>query len=140
MKCLDCGYNIASNEIDEHEGHEVVEGFFENEVTTNSGSHPGKIKGREMKTLEFKSNSPFFELCRDGQKPFDIRLRDPKDKRFQALSQLPYSYALRNKVEGWGITFTHPLTGESFTRHLLYWMYLPVEPNWVIIYLGELVK
>ena len=29
MKCLDCGYNITSDEVGEHEGHEIVEGFFE---------------------------------------------------------------------------------------------------------------
>ena len=34
MKCLDCGYNISADEIDEHEGHEVIEGFFEDKITT----------------------------------------------------------------------------------------------------------
>ena len=29
MKCLDCGYNIALDEVNEHEGHEITEGFFE---------------------------------------------------------------------------------------------------------------
>ena len=31
MKCLDCGYNIAPDEIREHEGHKIIEGFFEEE-------------------------------------------------------------------------------------------------------------
>lgn len=34
MKCLDCGYNIGSDEIGEHEGHELDFGFFEDEITT----------------------------------------------------------------------------------------------------------
>ena len=29
MKCLDCGFNIVDDEMDSHEGHDVVEGFFE---------------------------------------------------------------------------------------------------------------
>ena len=29
MKCLDCGYSIAPDEVDAHEGHEITEGFFE---------------------------------------------------------------------------------------------------------------
>ena len=31
MKCLDCGHNIVPDEIDEHEGHDVVNGFFDEE-------------------------------------------------------------------------------------------------------------
>ena len=96
--------------------------------------------GVNMKVLEFKTVSPFFEMCRDGKKPFDIRLRDHKDKRFQALSQLPYSYKGENFMKGWAIKFVNPATGESFTRSLEYWEYLPVKPTWVIMYLGELVS
>ena len=33
MKCLDCGYNISADEIDEHEGHEIIKGFFEDKMT-----------------------------------------------------------------------------------------------------------
>ena len=29
MKCLDCGFNIVDDEMDRHEGHDVVGGFFE---------------------------------------------------------------------------------------------------------------
>ncbi len=29
MRCLDCGYHIAPDEVDSHEGHEIIEGFFE---------------------------------------------------------------------------------------------------------------
>jgi len=91
-----------------------------------------------MKTLEFKTISPFFELCRDGKKPFDIRLRDPKDKRFRALSHLPYSYAGESLIIGWAVKFINPATGESFTRSLERWEYLPVAPSWVIMYLGAM--
>jgi hypothetical protein len=93
-----------------------------------------------MKILEFKTISPFFEQCRDGKKPFDIRLREPKDKRFRALSQLPYSYTGENLIKGWGVRFINPATGENFTRVLMRWEYLPVQPSWIIIYLGDLVK
>ena len=91
------------------------------------------------KVLEFKTISPLFEMCRDGEKPFDIRLYDPKDKRFRALSQLPYSYQGTNSIKGWGVKFSNPSTGESFTRNLLHWKYLPVQPAWIIMYLGELI-
>ena len=93
-----------------------------------------------MRVLEFKTISPFFELCRDGQKPFDIRLRDPKDKRFRALSQLPYSYTGEDLIKDCAIKFTNPVTRESFSRRLLRWEYLPVSPSWVIMYLGEITE
>mgnify|MGYP001572887257 CR=1 FL=1 len=94
-----------------------------------------------MKILKFKTISPFFELCRDGGKPFDIRLIDHKDKRFRALSQIRFK-----ENPGWAIKFTNPTTGENFARLLLKWDYLRswtgyvIEPNWAIVYLGELVK
>lgn len=93
-----------------------------------------------MKTLEFKTISPFFELCRDGKKPFDIRLQDNHDARFRALSQKRFVYPLRN----WAIKFTNPATGESFIRELKGWDYMedkehiPFQPNWIIMYLGDL--
>ncbi len=31
MKCLDCGYDIAPDELGEHEGHQVVKGSFSEE-------------------------------------------------------------------------------------------------------------
>jgi hypothetical protein len=94
-----------------------------------------------MKTLEFKTISPFFELCRDGKKPFDIRLQDTHDPRFRALSQVRLVYPLRN----WAVKFTNPETNESFTRELFGWDYLydhdkiPIQPNWIIMYLGKVV-
>ncbi len=100
--------------------------------------------GSKTKVLQFESISPFFELCRDGRRPFDIRLRDPKDKRFRALSQLRNAFFDaffdENQIKGWAVKFTNPSTGESFTRDLRAWTYLPVEPAWVIMYLGELVR
>jgi len=93
------------------------------------------------KILQFKSISPFFELCRDGKKPFDIRLHDPKDSRFRALHQVRYITDLK----GWVIRFINPVTGESFCRKLLGWDYMTdqyhtcFKPDWIIMYLGELV-
>ena len=87
------------------------------------------------KVLSFKCQSPFFELCRDGKKPFDIRLWDGKDKRFRALSQY-------HDFPGWWIEFVHP-GGETFKRELLTWEYLEdihwylMQPRWIIMYLGE---
>lgn len=95
-----------------------------------------------MKILEFKTISSFFELCRDGKKPFDIRLFDYHDKRFRALSQW-------NHLEGaqWGIKFTNPATGQSYIREFKDWRYLftppPnskwIRPYWIIMYLGKLL-
>ena len=31
MKCLDCGFDIAPDEVENHEGHDVVEGWFDKE-------------------------------------------------------------------------------------------------------------
>lgn len=98
-----------------------------------------------MKIIDFKTVSPFYELCRDGQKPFDIRLVDHKDKRFRALSQI------RNQRKPitdykWVIKFTNPATGESFMRYLTGWEYMIdqsfycIVPDWIIMYLGEPVK
>ena len=91
-----------------------------------------------MKTLEFKTISPFFELCRDGEKPFDIRRYDSTDKRFRALSQVRFMYD-----SGWAIRFTNPATGESYSRSLIAWDYirskdgLLVQPEWIIMFLGQ---
>jgi hypothetical protein len=88
-----------------------------------------------MKILEFKTISPFFELCRDGKKPFDIRLFDYHDKRFRSLSQ--------RWVEN--IKFINPVTGESYTRKLKDWRYIQdtdhkfIKPYWIIMYLGKVV-
>lgn len=101
-----------------------------------------------MEILDFKSISPFFELCRDGKKPFDVRLFDGKDARFRALAQFLFS-GLR--PEGWAIRFRNPATGERFDRKLEYCDWLrhspwpatqrePVKPRWMIMYLGELVE
>ena len=36
MKCLDCGYDVCDDELDEHEGHKIIPGFFEEEVDEQS--------------------------------------------------------------------------------------------------------
>ena len=47
MKCLDCGYNIQLDQLDEHEGHEIVEGFFEEESNgTDIGRVPPEPKAK----------------------------------------------------------------------------------------------
>lgn len=92
-----------------------------------------------MKILEFKTVSPLFELCRDGQKPFDVRKQDGGDRRFRALSQVRFEDISQ---KDWYIRFTNPATGEAFMRQLLHWDYIRdkegfcVEPTWVILYLG----
>jgi hypothetical protein len=69
-----------------------------------------------MKIIDFKSISPFYEMERDGIKPFTIRQYD-KDKRFKALVQWRTRY-------DWAIRITNPATGESFIRQLVNSSYL----------------
>ena len=94
------------------------------------------------KVLDFKSITPFFELCRDGLKPFDIRLHDSRDSRFKALHQVRFIKDLK----GWVIRFINPATGETFCRRLLGWEYMTdqnrvcFKPDWVIMYLGETIS
>lgn len=48
MKCLDCGYNITPDEVSEHEGHEIIDGFFEevsNGANISGVSPESKTKG-----------------------------------------------------------------------------------------------
>ena len=92
-----------------------------------------------MKIIDFKTVSPLFEQERDGEKPFTVRKRDPKDKRFRALSQLGWG----NKGQGWLIRITNPATGESFIRRLYWWDYIRDTDgliyngtHWIILFLG----
>lgn len=95
-----------------------------------------------MKILDFKSVSPLFEMERDGDKPFEVRKIDLKDKRFRALSQWQPSY-------NWGIRITNPATGESFIREIIevsfLWYYshsdsgFKADADWKIIVMGEIV-
>ena len=64
-----------------------------------------------MKTLDFKTLSPMFEMERDDLKFFTTRKVDPKDKRFRELSRW------RPKSK-WAIRITNPATGESFVREI----------------------
>lgn len=91
-----------------------------------------------MKVLEFKTVSPLFEMERDGIKPFTTRRVDIKDSRFRALSQWQLGL-------DWAIRIVNPSTGETFTRKLIEERYirdrdlLLVQPEWKILYLGELL-
>lgn len=98
-----------------------------------------------MKILDFKSVSPLFEMERDGEKPFQVRKTDSKDKRFRALSQWQPRFQ-------WGIRITNPATGESFIREIvavsypLYYDFRGSEfgqqagfYDWKIIVMGEIV-
>ncbi len=95
---------------------------------------------KPKKILEFKTNSPFYEMCRDGEKPFDIRKINPHDPRFRALSQIRHK-----ENPQWVIKFVHP-TGASFMRWLSGWDHIKnqygllVKPEWAILYLGELYE
>ncbi len=88
-----------------------------------------------LKVLQFKSISPFFEQERDGIKPFTIRLWDSNDNRFMTLP----SKSLRSEVK-----ITNPTTKESFSREYEGFIFLahPVQGicGWVIIYLGERIE
>ncbi len=93
-----------------------------------------------MKYLDFKTIEPFYSLCRDGKKPFDIRIYDGKDTRFRRLNQLPHRY-----VSNWAIRFVNLVTGEQFARQLTGWRdieneYLNImSPRWIILFLGDIV-
>ena len=95
---------------------------------------------KPKKILEFKTVSPFFEMCRDGEKPFDIRKIDNHDSRFRALFQVRYKENIQ-----WAVKFTNPSTGESYMRWLDAWEYLTdqkgycIKPDWLIMFLGEIV-
>lgn len=55
MKCLDCGYNIMPDDIGEHNGHEIVEGFFEevsNGTDTSRVSPKSKAEGNSSQKEE----------------------------------------------------------------------------------------
>lgn len=92
-----------------------------------------------MKTLVFKTVSPLFQMERDGIKPFTVRRVDSEDPRFRALAQWQFGL-------DWAIQIVNPSTGESFTRRLLSEDYLfdidglLLQPEWKILYLGELLK
>lgn len=89
-----------------------------------------------MKTLEFKSMSPLFELARDGKKRFDIRLYDGEDERFKQLAEW-------DPADEWAIRLVNSATGESHTRELLVVDDLTdplgdkLEPRWLIFWFGD---
>jgi len=102
-----------------------------------------------MKTLDFKTVSPLYEMERDGIKPFTERLYDYTDSRFRALSQW-------NERCNWAIRIENPDTGESFVRliqsvdylrwvdwHIAseanrnFWDRMQIFEKWRIIVFGE---
>ena len=96
----------------------------------------------QMKTLEFKSISPFFEQERDGDKPFTCRKLDTEDDRFQDL--VFYSSDIIRPGD-WAIKITNPTTGESFTRCFRGWTPVafrgtPACPVWLILFLGVRIE
>jgi hypothetical protein len=86
------------------------------------------------KVIEFKSFPYYWDRTREGKKPFDLRLVDFKDSRFQALSRW------RRNFKRWLICLVNTGTGER-----LYFKIAEVrwhEPSdlWVTIMLGEEIK
>lgn len=90
-----------------------------------------------MKRLDFKTAPQLFEQERDGIKPFTIRKRDWKDKRFQSLSHW-------DKDLIWKIRIYNSKTYEYFDRIITnvsyLWYYdnrlrhLNANENWIIIH------
>jgi len=96
----------------------------------------------QMKTLEFKSISPFFEQERDGDKPFTFRKLDLDDSRFKALFE--YSSDITRPWH-WAIKITNPATSDSFTRCFRGWTPVafrgtPACPVWLILFLGVRIE
>jgi hypothetical protein len=78
-----------------------------------------------MKTIEFKTVSPLFEMERDDIKPFTTRLYDEKDPRFKDAGFSPVGVIIK---------ITNPVNGESFCRVVDRVEFLPVKPDWVNFY------
>lgn len=82
-----------------------------------------------METIEFKTVSPLFEMERDGIKPFTTRQWDTSDKRFNTVLDL---MDFRKEFK---ITFTNPITKETFTRIANVADWVPYTSHrWVNIY------
>ncbi len=81
---------------------------------------------KRRKELIFKTYPYFWQLSKNGQKPFDFRLYDPDDKRFQALEDdwRQCSICLINTDTG--ERFCRPVTGYEHAK--------PFMGNWVIIH------
>ena len=96
----------------------------------------------KMKVISFKSYPYHWELTRDGKKPFDLRLVDPKDPRFRALR------AWKPYWPTWLIRLVNTETGERLYYKLLQVKYVPGPgecinipfKDWMILYLGDEIK
>uniref|UniRef100_A0A6M3LPC5 Uncharacterized protein n=1 Tax=viral metagenome TaxID=1070528 RepID=A0A6M3LPC5_9ZZZZ len=98
---------------------------------------------KRITVLDFKTVDPLFSQERDGIKPFTERLVDSKDSRFRIISKweegLPLSIRITNLATG--ENFTRKLIGKRFMRnHELGIDFKYMEPNWLILYLGDKVE
>lgn len=87
-----------------------------------------------FKVIEFKSFPYYWNLTKEGKKPFDLRLIDENDPRFQALSRW------QPKWENWLIKLVNTETGEYLYYKIddIHW-FEPVS-TWLTIYLGKEIK
>jgi len=88
----------------------------------------------KFKVIEFKSFPYYWNLTKEGKKPFDLRLVDFKDVRFKALARW------RRNYKNWLIKLVNTETGEYLYHRIddLRWH----EPSdlWLSIMLGEEIK
>ncbi len=78
-----------------------------------------------MELITFKTMPGFFEMERDGEKPFTVRRIGQNDQRFRSLFL----------GEATTIQIVNTETGESFLRELTSFTRLsPHAPDWVAIH------
>jgi hypothetical protein len=83
----------------------------------------------EIKTVSFKCYPYFWELSKSGQKPFDTRLYDPDDERFQLLE--------KTKGDPIQLELVNSETGEKFKRIICGYQRVFRDShfgNWVFIF------
>lgn len=82
------------------------------------------MKGNNV--VSFKTYPYFWNLSKNGQKPFDMRHFDPTDERFQRLEK---------EWEGLDIELVNTETGESFRRLIKHYEHARSDMgNWVFIH------
>lgn len=79
-----------------------------------------------QKVITFKTYPYFWLLSKSGQKPFDMRLYDPDDERFQALEKDWRLCSIQLVNTETGRSFRRPVKGYEHAR--------PFMGNWVFIY------
>ena len=90
-----------------------------------------------MTTLPFKQFSPLYEMAKSGEMPFTVRKVDYLDSRFAILEQRMERAYIGDDI---AICITNPATGDTFTRKLKAIEHVRLSPDWLILYLDELVK